>query len=518
MDMTVAPSEREDGLDDEPWELPAGWCWTPLRAVTSFIGRGRGPKYVEDGGVPVVNQKCIRWHSLETRHLRLTARDAFDRLTPELQLQPGDLLWNSTGTGTIGRAVVYDGSIGELTVDSHVTIVRPVAIEPRYLGYFVETGRVQHLVDAGHVGSTNQRELPRAFVEELRIPLAPLPEQRRIVERIDALFAEIAEGKAALEEARKGLETFRRSLLKAAVTGELTRDWRETNKPTETGHDLIARIRAERAVNTPDRRDKRAWAGESIDTSELSHLPKGWAWARLDEIVVSGPTNGYSPKTSSDGSGTLSLKLTATTRGEIDLSDRATKTLSETIEQGSDLYLVPGDLLFQRGNTIEYVGIAAIYDGPESTYVYPDLMIRVRTSHRWLAEWIWRVANSPMGRKFMMDSATGTAGTMPKISGAILRRLPIPIPPASEIGEILRRVSEGLAACSDGVTLFEVQTTDAVRLRQAILKSAFEGTLVPQDSHDEPASALLTNISARTVNPSKRHRAPAKKTRGRSST
>ena len=67
--------------------------------------------------------------------------------------------------------------------------------------------------------------------------------------RIDELFAEIAEGEAALERARQGLDTWRRALLKAAVTGELTRDWREANRPTETGADLLARIRAEREAS-----------------------------------------------------------------------------------------------------------------------------------------------------------------------------------------------------------------------------------------------------------------------------
>ena len=67
--------------------------------------------------------------------------------------------------------------------------------------------------------------------------------------RIDELFAEIAEGEAALERARQGLDTWRRALLKAAVTGELTRDWREANRPAETGADLLARIRAERGAS-----------------------------------------------------------------------------------------------------------------------------------------------------------------------------------------------------------------------------------------------------------------------------
>ena len=93
---------------------------------------------------------------------------------------------------------------------------------------------------------------------EISIPVAPLPEQRRIVARIDELFAEIAEGEAALERARQGLDTWRRALLKAAVTGELTRDWREANRPTETGADLLARIRAERGASAPADSPKRA--------------------------------------------------------------------------------------------------------------------------------------------------------------------------------------------------------------------------------------------------------------------
>jgi len=247
----AALAERADQAAEGPWPLPEGWCWAPLRLLSSFIGRGRGPAYVESGGVPVVNQKCVRWHRLDTQYFKYTARHAFDRLTPELHIRAGDLLWNSTGTGTIGRAVIYDGSISELTVDSHVTLVRPRELESRYLGYFVETTRVQHLVTDSHVGSTNQQELPRAFVEELLIPLPPIPEQRRIVMRIDELFAEIGEGEAALAAARKDFDTFRRALLKAAVTGELTKDWREANPTSETGNDLLASIAKERDAREP---------------------------------------------------------------------------------------------------------------------------------------------------------------------------------------------------------------------------------------------------------------------------
>ena len=91
--------------------------------------------------------------------------------------------------------------------------------------------------------STVSGDRPRidfATIAGFDFPLAPLAEQRRIVARVDALFAEIAEGEAALAAARKGLDTFRRALLKAAVSGELTKDWRAANPATETGHDLLA--------------------------------------------------------------------------------------------------------------------------------------------------------------------------------------------------------------------------------------------------------------------------------------
>ena len=103
------------------------------------------------------------------------------------------------------------------------------------------------------------------------IPIAPLPEQRRIVARIDELFAEIAEGEAALQRARQGLDTWRRALLKAAVTGELTRDWREANRPAETGADLLARIRAERGYSSL--RSSRTAGQPPLEPGGLPPLP-----------------------------------------------------------------------------------------------------------------------------------------------------------------------------------------------------------------------------------------------------
>ena len=132
-------------------------------------------------------------------------------------------------------------------------------------------------------------------IAKFEIPVPPIGEQRRIVASIDELFAEIAEGEAALERGRQGLDTWRRALLKAAVTGELTRDWREANRPTETGADLLERILHSRHADWEKRR-----AGKGSETGRVKirypapdppcaptswELPKPWAWASLDQIT-----------------------------------------------------------------------------------------------------------------------------------------------------------------------------------------------------------------------------------------
>lgn len=152
------------------------------------------------------------------------------------------------------------------------------------------------------------------------------------------------------------------------------------------------------------------------------------------------------------------------------------KVLNETIQPGSPLFLRPGDVLFQRGNTRELVGIAAMFDGPEDTYIYPDLMIRVRTPTRLLSRWLWRWANSPLGRRYMMDSAQGAAGSMPKISGDTVRNMPVPVGPPPEMARALETLDAAREA--DVAPALDAAASTARSLRQSVLAAAFRGRLV----------------------------------------
>ncbi|HEV2548641.1 MAG TPA: hypothetical protein VGU20_14975 [Stellaceae bacterium] len=374
-------------------------------------------------------------------------------------------------------------------------------MNPRYVQFYLRWQNNRILSECSKDGTTvSSIEFPR--FASFPIPLSPPAEQKRIAARIQELFGEIEAGEQDLEKAREALETYRRAVLKSAVTGQLTKGWRQKKSADDVHYGLLQvrdEISKHRSALTKGTR-LRSDPGAPLDPAKLPPVPETWAWAKLEELIVEGPTNGYSPKASQNQSGTLALKLTATTAGSLNLSSSAIKRLSEHIPACSSLFLEPGDVLFQRGNTREYVGIAAVYDGPRDTYVYPDLMIRVRTVTDLMAAWIWRVSNSFIGRGHMQRYAVGTAGTMPKINGDVVRNLPIPVPPREEMSEALKMLSDALVAIDDLESEIAKAETAVSALRQSTLESAFEGGLVPQNPGDEAASTLLARIRASGTN------------------
>ncbi len=161
-------------------------------------------------------------------------------------------------------------------------------------------------------------------------------------------------------------------------------------------------------------------------------LPAGWALPSLSELLQAGPTNGYSGPAGTPGRGTRTLSLSATTTGRMVLNTSTVKWLAAVIDADSDRLLRPGDVLVQRSNTRELVGTTAVYQGPDNTYAYPDLMMRLRFAEQSTAEWFWRFANGPAGRRYFEGAAAGSTGTMPKLSGNALRLMPVPLPPKRE--------------------------------------------------------------------------------------
>lgn len=188
--------KSEDGavcIDEEiPFEIPSNWAWVRLDDICSFIHRGKSPKYSPIKKYPVVAQKCNQWDGFSIEKAKFIEPQSISSYNEEYFLQDRDLMWNSTGLGTLGRMAIYYMILNpyELAVaDSHVTVIRPYKthIVSEYLYYYFASNTVQSVIEDRSDGSTKQKELATKTVKAYLVPIPPFAEQQRIVQKIKSV-------------------------------------------------------------------------------------------------------------------------------------------------------------------------------------------------------------------------------------------------------------------------------------------------------------------------------------------
>ena len=188
------------------------WPLVTLDSLTSLVSRGIAPKYTDDSVQIVLNQKCIRDHYIDVS----LARRHNPKVINEKWLQYGDLLINSTGEGTLGRASQVWFVPDNMTVDSHVTIVRP---KGPHLLFYIGLWGISHEreIEALHTGSTGQTELPRERVKAMELPL---PDNDTLA-RFNAVIAPIVSLIITNQQENVRLASVRDSLLPKLMSGEI---------------------------------------------------------------------------------------------------------------------------------------------------------------------------------------------------------------------------------------------------------------------------------------------------------
>ena len=176
-----------------PFEIPRGWEWARLESVTIYIQRGKSPKYSTVEKYPVIAQKCNQWSGFSVEKARFIDPATVSKYADERVLKDGDLLWNSTGLGTLGRMAVYDSTknrYGWAVADSHVTVIRTREdwLDHRFAFAYFAGPSVQSVIEDQASGSTKQKELAQETVKNYLVPIPPLAEQHRIVNRVNRLF------------------------------------------------------------------------------------------------------------------------------------------------------------------------------------------------------------------------------------------------------------------------------------------------------------------------------------------
>ncbi len=372
--------------------------------------------------------------------------------------------------------------------------------------------------------------LPRVSAQRLgkyRFPLAPLPEQHRIVARIESLFAKLDEGVAALKRAEANLEQLRASVLKSAVEGRLTEQWRRENPPEETGEELLQRILAERRKRWEEeqlakfaakgRKPPKNWKAKykepaAPDTGQLPELPEGWCWATVDQVVWA-MMNGYGKRSDTPG-GTPRMVLRLADIRHDQISYQSPRYLDCTRQQIAKYRLAARDVLIIRVNgSPDLVGRMVDCRNTNGDVLFCDHFIRAKCTTLVAAAWLRLCSNTERFRSHVERNRVSTAGQHTVSQGVILP-FALPLPPEKEVLTILALADLLVSQSKPVESALADGRVNASALRQSILKSAFEGRLVPQDPADEPAAVLLDRIRAeRAAERNRRKRRPSQRKR-----
>lgn len=397
-------------------ELPAGWAEVALGEVW---GESRARVLPETAPLA----RYIGLEHVESGTNRITGEGtAGDVKSTVAVFSSGDVLY--------GRLRPYLNKVIQPSFDGVASTEFLVfnereALSSQFLLHLLSSSDVVAHANAASSG-VNLPRVSGKRLGEFRLGLPPPSEQNRIVARIEVLFAKLDDGVTALKRVEVNLERYRASVLKAAVEGRLTEQWRSDNPPEETGEELLRRILAERrkrweeeqlaAFAAKGRKPPRNWQTKyrepvAPDTAELPALPEGWCWATVDQV---GQVLGGLTKNQARAELPTSypyLRVANVYADELRLKD--VKTIGVSESELERVLLRAGDLMVVEGNgSPGQIGRVAEWKGELTTCCHQNHLIKVRCDRgrvclpRWLLLWLL----SPLGRRTVLDKASSTSG------------------------------------------------------------------------------------------------------------
>lgn len=432
-------------------------------------------------------------------------------------LKAGDVLVSMTRPNLNAVALVpeqLDGAIG--STGFHV--LRSRWLTPNFLLLLVQT---QSFIDAmAEVvqGALYPAVRPRdicAYTFSFETPT----QQTRIVEKLEELLSDLDAGVAELKAAQKKLGQYRQSLLKAAVEGALTAEWRAINVPAETGAQLLERILStrrsqwyskqlakfkEQGKAPPKDWQKKYPEPVQPDTTDLPDLPEGWVWASLDMLgeIASGVAKGSKIGANIEVREVPYLRVANVQRGFLDLSE--VKTILATERDIAELTLMPGDVLFNEGGDRDKLGRGWVWRDEVAGCIHQNHVFRMRPYlPEILPELISHHGNT-FGKTWFQSAGKQTTN-LASINMNMLRMFPVPLGPADEQRELLIQLELQIEQIARQEQAVELGLKKSSAQRQNILRAAFAGELVAQDPSDESACVLLARIRAEQT---ERHKQP----------
>ena len=224
---TITPLKE----DCAPFSIPPTWVWVRLGDIVKYMQRGKTPIYSDIEKYPVIAQKCIQWSGLEINRALFIEPSSITSYSQDRILQDRDILLNSTGTGTLGRVLVFHTALnpyGLAVADGHITIIRfdEDFFIPEYFYYFFSSAFIQDSIEGYAAGTTKQKELSLNLITNVHIPFPPLSEQKQIVSILDSLIGLADSFDKTKEELKRIEKRIEKSLLQHAILGKISSKWR----------------------------------------------------------------------------------------------------------------------------------------------------------------------------------------------------------------------------------------------------------------------------------------------------
>lgn len=501
-------------------QLPTGWVEAKIGELIGPAGVFIDGDWVEtkdqdpNGDVRLIQLADVGDGTYRDRSSRFLTRAKADELDCTF-LKAGDVLI-ARMPDPLGRACIFPGDSKDSVTVVDVCIVRTGALgaNHRWLVWAVNSPQFRNEIAALQSGSTRKR-ISRGNLSTLFMPIPPLAEQARIARETEKQITRLEAGVVALKRVQANLKRYRAAVLKAAVEGRLVPTEaelaRREGRPYEPASELLKRILAKRRARwEADHVAKlRAAGGETrdgrwkakyeepaaADTHDFPNLPPGWLWARAEQLcgfITKGTTPAASKLFSDLGEIPYIKVYNLTDRGNLDFTKNPT-FVSKTTHVGelARSRVLPGDVLMNIVGPP--LGKVSIVPDTYAEWNINQAIAFFRPVPGYDRKFLSFCLLSKPILDWAIRRAKATAGQF-NLTLEICRDLPLPVPPEDEQHRTVVELERRLSVIDELEMQVEANLKRAERLRQAILKRAFEGKLVPQDPNDEPASMLLERI------------------------
>ena len=507
MKMVTEEDETRKNLGRNNHELPEGWIVAPLEELCDIYDSERIPVNLRNRENRVTGRKQNELYPYygATGQVGWIDDYIFDGEFVLLGEDGAPFLDFSKGTAYIVQGKFWVNN------HAHILICHP---SNKYLCFYLNQIDFREFVTG-----TTRLKLNQSRMKKIPVPVSPEREQLRIVSKLEESLSELDKGIESFKTARDQLTVYRQAVLKHAFEGKLTEEWRKkhTDELVEPAETLLEKIKAEREQRYRQQLDdwKRAvktWEASGKEgkkptkpgtpkelppltekeLSELPELPKGWEWIRLG-TVIDEPKYGTSKKCSYKSSGVGVLRIPNIVGGSINAEDLKYAIFDD---DEKDAYsLEEGDLLVIRSNgSVSLVGQTALVKDNDTEYLYAGYLIRIRSNKNVLDnKYLNFLFTAHILRSQIESKAKSTSGVN-NINSRELQSLTNPVCSLIEQQEIVLQIESRLSVAEKLEQEIEEGLKQSEALRQSLLKKAFEGRLVPQDSNDESASVLLERI------------------------